>query len=298
MVRLSVPEVRDWLSAAYLPAAIEFCLDEFLDDVREQEKFIRSLVKEEYVIVDDVSDWANFGAANPDWSGCRVGPYPTAMYDDWYSRTGEDCFPQFLSVMYKSTGEPFSEEEVEWVAASVLQTIEDQSETGAPWNCSTEADENALYIFANEEDSTPRVDAIKAEIQELRRSQLLHIARELDLIISNPEFVWGVTEQCLPKRGPSPRPSKRRNDHLQERIPVRARVVKHGNQLAKYLSRPISRASKSELVTALFKALRWKRLNWHEIKSLEKELAKVHGQAKRRPVECSAKKRYRTPLRS
>jgi hypothetical protein len=115
MVRLSEAEVRDRLMAAYLPAAIQFCIgsDSFLDDAREQEKFIRSLVKEEYVLADDVSDWANFGAPNPDWSGCIVGPYPTAMYNDWYSRTGEDCYSEFLSVMYKSTGEPFSREEME-----------------------------------------------------------------------------------------------------------------------------------------------------------------------------------------
>jgi hypothetical protein len=275
MVRLSEAEVRDRLTAAYLPAAIQFCLDGlFSDDVREQEKFMRSLVKAEYVLVDDVSDWANFGATDPDWRGCTVGSYPGRIYDDWYSRTGEDCHPQFLSVMYKSTGEPFSKEEMEWIASSVVSTIEAYSETGAPWNCSAEADENALYIFASEEDSRPRVDSIKVEIQELPRSQLLQIAREIDLII---------TIKRSPKRRRSPRPPIRRNDHLQKRTPVLASSrVKRGNQLAKYLSRSVSRASKSELVAASLKVLRWKRLDWDEIKRLEEKMARIHGRIKSR----------------
>ncbi len=279
MVRLSEAEVRDWLMGAYLPAAIQFCLDESIfDDVREQEKFMRSLVKAEYVIVDDVKDYANFGSADPDWSDCSVGPYPTPLYyDDWFSRTGEDCYP-FLSVMYKSTSEPFSKDEMEWIASSVVRNIEAYSGSGAPWHCSTDADGYALYISACEEDSEPRIDATKAEIQELPRSQLVHIFREADLIL---------TKRCLPRIRVGKR--DRDNDQRQERIPVLASpMARRGNRLAKYLSRPISRASKAEILKALFKALRWKQLDWHEIKGLEQELARVHGRAKRRSVDSSA----------
>lgn len=103
----------------FVEAAVIQVWNEFEDESAKQRSYMRSLIKSEYVLVED-----------PDCESASAAAYPArVVYDDWYERSvGADS--AYEGYIMKSTGEAFTKREYEWMEASVEGEAEKSGEEG------------------------------------------------------------------------------------------------------------------------------------------------------------------------
>ena len=137
MAELSDAEIQEHLST-YLPAAIQYVREEFDYDAKVQEKAIKELVANEYVIIQSPINRASSHPDNQDWKGWSVVTYPAPVpYGDWYERTfGSALFVCGEFILLKSTGEPFTEKEIEWSEKAIVSNIKGYDHGETKWQYS------------------------------------------------------------------------------------------------------------------------------------------------------------------
>lgn len=178
MASLSEQEIKENLSC-YLPRAIKFALSDSLYLFDEPKVLMKKLVRSEYVIFDSLQ-CNPFESYNEDVDDLSVDEYPApVLYDDWYERIGG--FRQCVTVVFmKSTGEDFSNGEVNWLRKSIQQNI-DHYEPDALWwfECEPLA-KNKLWIriYRFETHKSAYKDGFLQEVTDLSKAQLKEFVRQ------------------------------------------------------------------------------------------------------------------------
>lgn len=145
----------------YTEMAVERAWGELDDMPDEQRDYMRSLPKYEYVLIEDD----------------RVSAYPArVLYDDWYERSvGGMC--NFDGYLMKSTGENFSELEVQWLDASVRNNTRTSCEF---WRTGThQEDPNRVNVWITELERPYYLDGIEDGLRSGTKAQLISLLKHL-----------------------------------------------------------------------------------------------------------------------
>lgn len=148
--------------SCYLPRAIEYALQEYEDESREQRDFIKKIVSHEYVIFSS-SQCQTVEEYDENWEGLWVAPYPErAAYDDWYERSvGSSYFVSGTFLLMKSTGENFSKRETDWLRRSIIKNIDDEDIDRTLWWFEMDLlEKNKVWIMIYELENDEYVDDI------------------------------------------------------------------------------------------------------------------------------------------
>ncbi|MGO8750020.1 MAG: hypothetical protein ACLQNE_29080 [Thermoguttaceae bacterium] len=151
----------------YARAAMDQAWSEYEDDPPAQRRFMRSLVENEYVLVDD--------------DGAASYPQPVA-YDDWYERSvGADM--SYEGYIMKSTGEKFSETEAQWLDLAVCEaTWQDPDEF---WYSGTErVTANRIWVHIYPVERSDYANAVKEALWQGETSQVVALLEELRCVAS------------------------------------------------------------------------------------------------------------------
>ncbi len=177
MAALSNEQIEENLSC-YMPKAIEYALKENDDEPKEQEAFMKRLVSSEYVIFDSHSDgW--FDEYDDD---AAVSEYPsTVAYDDWYERSvGTSLYSFSTSILMKSTGEPFTRQEIAWLKRSIQNNIDKNDISALWWFALKPMDKNRIWIRIHEyADRKQYVEEFLGETAGMTESQLRELIRRM-----------------------------------------------------------------------------------------------------------------------
>jgi len=179
MATLNDREIKENLSC-YLQRAAQYALAEYEDEPGEQEECMKNLVRSEYVIFNS-SQCCPVEFYDENTDDLWVAGYPApALYDDWYERIGG--FNECVTIVFmKSTGEDFSNTEVNWLRRSIQQNI-DHSEPEALWwfECEPLA-KNKLWIriYRFESHKEAYQDGFLEEMEGLPKAQLKEFVRQI-----------------------------------------------------------------------------------------------------------------------
>ncbi len=160
--------------SCYLPRAIEYALQEYEDDFKEQKDFIKKIVSHEYVIFNS-SQCQTVEEYDENWEGLWVAPYPERVaYDDWYERSmGSSCFTGGTFLLMKSTGETFSRTEVEWLRNSIVKNIDENDPYSLWWFECEPLEKNKIWIKIYEFlDRDYYIEDVSYLIADLSKEQL------------------------------------------------------------------------------------------------------------------------------
>lgn len=179
MSTLSDREIKINLSC-YLQRAIQYALSEYEDEPREQEEYIKNLVRSEYIIFNS-SQCSPIEFYDENTDDLWVAGYPApVLYDDWYERIGG--FNECVTIVFiKSTGEDFSNTEVNWLRRSIQQNV-DHNEPEALWwfECEPLA-QNKLWIriYRFESHKSAYQDGFIEEVEGLSKTHLKEFVRQI-----------------------------------------------------------------------------------------------------------------------
>lgn len=139
----------------YAELAAEQAWIEFPDLPEYQRDYMRSLAKCEYVLIEDG----------------RASAYPErVLYDDWYERS-VGAMMSYSGCIMKSTGENFSNLEVEWLDASVRRNA---WESSVFWRTGTHLEAaNRIEIWIVELDRAEYLDDVEDGLRRGTKSQLV-----------------------------------------------------------------------------------------------------------------------------
>ena len=154
----------------YARVAIDQAWCEYEGDPIEQRRFMRSLVENEYVLMD----------------GGDVASYPLPGYDDWYERSvGADMF--YKGHIMKSTGEKFSEIEADWLDSAVRETTWQDPDLDF-WHSETQrATANRIMVYIYPVTRSDYTSSIKESLWRGEKPQVVALLEELRCVASEQD---------------------------------------------------------------------------------------------------------------
>ncbi len=173
MAGLSEKAIRKQLSC-YLPKVIEYALTSLFyeDDRKEQESLMRKLVSCEYVIFQS-HQCGPFESYDEDSDDLWVSEYPArVLYDDWFERSIGGLYTCNTFALMKSTGEPFSKEEVSWLRKAIQHNIDSNDIETLWWFECEPLSKNKTWIKIYECDKWLYREDIYSQLWKLSRRQL------------------------------------------------------------------------------------------------------------------------------
>ena len=176
---LSKEAINENLSC-YLPKAIEYALSENVDEPKEQEAFMKALVSCEYVIFRS-KQGSPFDFFDEDADDLWVAEYPARVaYDDWYEGSIGAENPCQTSILMKSTGEAFTEREVEWLKRSIQRNIDGNDHSALWWFECRPLEDNKIWvkIYDYVIDRSLYMEDFLNELDSLNRKQLNEFIRQ------------------------------------------------------------------------------------------------------------------------
>jgi hypothetical protein len=180
MASLSDEEIIKNLSC-YLSPAIRFALQEYEDEPEKQEQFMAGLAQSEYVLLDS-KICHSILHDNDNWEGWGVSEYPAAVvYDDWYEGSfGGSFFVCGSFILSKSTGEPFSKRDTEWLKKAIVENIESYDGDETLWGYEFEPlDRRRMWIYLFVMDRDNYLGELEELIGKLSKKQLLFLVKKI-----------------------------------------------------------------------------------------------------------------------
>jgi len=180
MASLSKEAIKENLSC-FLPKGIEYAVKENTDEPKEQEAFMRTLVRCEYVIFRS-NQGSPFDLFDEDTEDLWVAEYPARVaYDDWYEGSigaGNTCQ---TSILMKSTGEAFTKREVEWLKRSIRRNIDGNDRSALWWFGCEPLEVNKIWvkIYDYSIDRSLYMEDFLNELDNLNREQLREFIRQV-----------------------------------------------------------------------------------------------------------------------
>lgn len=178
MVNLGDEQIKKNLSFI-LPGAINYIKREHKDH-EEQEEVAMDLTSEEYILCQTADFHSGLVEELIEWDRWDVRKYPWSFYDDWYDTTFVPDYYQRMFILLKSTGEPFTPREIDWLRDSIIVSIEYNSDAEQIfWDFEMgRLTDNSVYVGIWELEREDYANKVKSVLNNLSRKSIISFLKE------------------------------------------------------------------------------------------------------------------------